>query len=125
MDEAPDIVVDQRPGVHIQGHIGRDQVFTDPTDDGWRGENKRTGLFAVSGPDFRSGEVNQLSILDLAPTMLHLFEKSIPEDMDGEVRTDVFDPDSKPANREVQHTTTDLRKREKQRIQKVARNLDL
>lgn len=125
IDEAPDLVVDQRPGVHIQGHIGRNEVFTDPADDGWRGENKPTGLFAASGPSFRSGEVDQLSILDIAPTMLHLFGMAVPEDMDGSVRQDVFDPMSEPADSVVDYTSTDPRKTEKRRIRKVARGLDL
>lgn len=125
IDEAPDLVVDQRPGVHIQGHIGRNEVFTDPADDGWRGENKPTGLFAASGPSFRSGDADQLSILDLAPTMLHLFGAAVPDDMDGTVRKDVFDPTSEPANSGVEYTVTDPRETEKRRIRKVARGLDL
>jgi predicted AlkP superfamily phosphohydrolase/phosphomutase len=36
VEDAPDIVVDQAPGVHIPGSIGRDGVFTPPDEDGWR-----------------------------------------------------------------------------------------
>lgn len=87
--EIPDIVIDQRPGIHIAGSVGRDEVFTAPDQDGWIGENKRHGLFAACGESFGTGKID-LSILDLAPTLLHLFGQPIPADMDGAVRKEVF-----------------------------------
>jgi predicted AlkP superfamily phosphohydrolase/phosphomutase len=100
-EEAPDIVVDQADGIHIQGGLGREEVFTQPEEDGWRGENKRHALFVASGPDFETGAVEDLSILDLAPTMLHLHGCAIPSDMDGEVATSVFESGSPANEREV------------------------
>jgi predicted AlkP superfamily phosphohydrolase/phosphomutase len=52
IEEAPNVVIDQRPGVHITGVIGRDDVFTNPTEDGWLAENRQSGLFAATDPDF-------------------------------------------------------------------------
>jgi predicted AlkP superfamily phosphohydrolase/phosphomutase len=100
VEEGPDIVVDQAKGVHIPGNVGGDKTFQSPADRGWRAENKRAGLFAAAGPDFRTGSVEDLSILDLAPTLLHLHSLAVPEDMDGEVRTDLFAPESEPARTE-------------------------
>jgi len=104
VDEGPDVMIDQAKGVHIQGGLGRDDVFTDPQNDGWKGENKREGLFVANGPDFTTGTVEDLSILDLAPTFLHLHNSAIPNDFDGTVRTDVYAKHSDPAEREAEYS---------------------
>jgi predicted AlkP superfamily phosphohydrolase/phosphomutase len=124
-DEAPDIVVDQARGIHIQGSIGRDQVFSEPSADGWKGENKREGLFVATGPSFDEGTVDTLSILDLAPTLLHLRGQAIPEDMDGEVRRDVFGPESERATAEPSYRTTSRKENEIRRIRRAARNIEV
>jgi len=123
VDEAPDIVIDQAKGVHIPGSIGRDKVFSEPTEDGWRGENKRHGLFAATGPDFSNGQVEDLSILDLAPTLLHLHDCAIPTDMDGTVRQSIFAKDSRPANRTVEYRSITPQEEEIRRIRQAARKI--
>lgn len=57
--------------------------------------NNRRGLFAATGPQFTTGTVDDISILDLAPTIPHLYWCPIPDDMDGQVRHSVLDPGSK------------------------------
>jgi predicted AlkP superfamily phosphohydrolase/phosphomutase len=124
-DEAPDIVIDQAKGVHIPGSIGRDEIFSVPDADGWRGENKRHGLFAATGPDIGHGRIENLSILDLAPTLLHLHGCAIPGDMDGTVRQSVFADDSHAANRAVEHRSVTPREREIRRIRQAARAISV
>lgn len=122
-DEAPDIVVEQGRGVHIQGSIGREEVFSEPSEDGWKGENKREGLFVATGPSFDEGGVDELSILDLAPTLLHLRGHEIPQDMDGDVRGDVFADDAEPAKREPSYHEETAKESEVRRIRRAARSL--
>ena len=99
-DHAPDVVLDQAAGVHIEGKIGNDEVFGAPSK--WHGENKDTGMFLGYGPDIdETASLPDMHILDLAPTMLHLHGEAVPERMDGEVRRDLFDAGSDPANRDV------------------------
>jgi len=124
-DEAPDIVVEQATGIHIQGSIGRDDVFSEPVADGWKGENKRHGLFVGVGPSFDSGSVDSLSILDLAPTILHLRGRVIPEDMDGDVRRDVLAPGSEPRNREPSYRNISAKEAELRRIRRAVREIPL
>jgi len=121
-DEAPDIVVEQAPGVHIQGGIGREKVFTSTDEDGWEGENKREGLFVATGPSFRQGSISDLSILDLAPTVLHLRGHEIPQDMDGEVRSDIFDSKSRAAKSNPAYRDESTKEREKKRIRQAIRS---
>jgi len=126
LDDAPDLIIDQAAGTHIPGTVGRESVFSAPADDGWRAENKRSGLLVATGPSFGTGSVDGLSILDLAPTLLHLHDCAVPTDMDGAVRSDLFESGSEPASRAVtrRRTETGL-EAERRRIRRIARQSDL
>jgi predicted AlkP superfamily phosphohydrolase/phosphomutase len=88
LNTAPDQVIDQAPGIHISDGVGVDTVFDDPSR--WNAENDRDGLFLVAGEAFSSGNRESISIKDIAPTVLHLMDLSIPRDMEGNV-LDVFE----------------------------------
>lgn len=82
--EAPEIVFDQRPGVHTSGAIGSNPVFTGVGT--WEAENVRTGLFLADGPAVEADSLDEtVSILDVAPTVLQSVGCAIPTDMDGRV----------------------------------------
>ncbi|QKG92046.1 alkaline phosphatase family protein [Halorubrum salinarum] len=125
IEEAPDLIIDQRPGVHITGGIGREEIFTDPSDDGWLAENKRSGLFAATGPDFSTGEIKDLSILDLAPSFLHLHNCEVPKDMDGEVKRSIFDSNSEARNRQIRYRGSEGQEAERKRIREATQTIDL
>ena len=60
------------------------------------------GIFIAYGPDIKSGEkINRMSILDIAPTILHMYGIPIPRDMDGRVLKEIFKEGSSHARREV------------------------
>lgn len=104
LPEAPDLIIDQDKGTHIRGGIGvgKKDVFEEPY--GWKAENKREGIVIASGPDIRKGErLERVSILDLAPTILHIMNIPVPKDMDGRVLTEIFEQGSEPAKREVKY----------------------
>ncbi|MDL0119338.1 alkaline phosphatase family protein [Halobacterium salinarum] len=107
VDRGPDVVLDQAAGVHIEGKIGNDNVFGEPTK--WNGENKDTGMFIGYGPDIdKTAELSDMHILDIAPTLLHLHGEDIPHRMDGEVRHNLFDTGSEPAARAVSRVDTEV-----------------
>jgi len=54
------------------------------------------GIFFISGPGIKNAK-----IIDVAPTILHLFNISIPDNIDGRVLTECFEEDSKLAKREI------------------------
>jgi arylsulfatase A-like enzyme len=52
------------------------------------------GIFIASGEAFAAGtSVANAKIVDLAPTILHILNVPVPEDMDGHVLTDALGPE--------------------------------
>ena len=55
------------------------------------GTHRQDGMLIAKGPWFRKGAtVEGATLLDLAPTILHLMGSAIPQDMDGHVLTGLF-----------------------------------
>lgn len=87
--EGPEVVVDQRPGVHVNDGVGGGTIQTGP--DRWAAENTPHGIFLATGPAFDDrGEIDPISILDIAPTLLVSAGSDVPSDMHGEVLS-IFD----------------------------------
>jgi predicted AlkP superfamily phosphohydrolase/phosphomutase len=60
----------------------------------WGGTHRREGILIARGPNIRVGEEMQTArLIDIAPTLLHLFGVPVPEDMDGKVLADLFRPE--------------------------------
>jgi predicted AlkP superfamily phosphohydrolase/phosphomutase len=58
------------------------------------GTHRPQGIFVARGPAIPSGaRVSELSILDVAPTILYSMGLSVPSDMSGRVPEEIFDPD--------------------------------
>lgn len=88
LDIGPDIVLNQRPGVHVNDGMGGNAIQTDP--DRWAAENTPTGIFVANGPDFTAdGLIDEIDIRDISPTILASYGIDIPTDIDGEV-LDIF-----------------------------------
>lgn len=61
----------------------------------WSGVHKLHGIFCISGPEIKKNqEIKNVKIMDLAPTILHLFNVPIPIDMDGKVLLEIFQDNS-------------------------------
>jgi hypothetical protein len=55
------------------------------------GCHRREGIFVACGPAVRQNKrLEEASILDLAPTILHLLGQPVPDRMDGQVLTNIF-----------------------------------
>ncbi|HAF24058.1 MAG TPA: hypothetical protein DCK93_14325 [Blastocatellia bacterium] len=60
----------------------------------WGGTHRLHGILIARGPVLKNGaEIENARLIDLAPTLLHLLGVPVPEDMDGKVLTDVFQPE--------------------------------
>lgn len=65
---------------------------------GISGTHRMNGIFMAYGAAIQPGiEVEEASLIDLAPTILNLMSAPIPEKMDGRVLQEIFSPDFEPA----------------------------
>jgi predicted AlkP superfamily phosphohydrolase/phosphomutase len=81
LDDAPDLVALDAPQYHNKGGIGKRVLFGESH---WRGNNARNGLYVFSGGTATETR-HDAEIYDIAPTILHLFDVPIPDDMDGQI----------------------------------------
>ena len=60
----------------------------------WGGTHRLYGILVARAQAFKSSaEIENAHLIDLAPTILHLLEVPVPEDMDGRVLVDAFRPE--------------------------------
>jgi predicted AlkP superfamily phosphohydrolase/phosphomutase len=90
MDLAPDLTVSLRDGGFVS-ILPSDTPLKDrrePT-----GTHRPEGVFVATGPGIRRGaRLPRLSILDVAPLVLHSLGLAVPEDLEGRVPTDLYEP---------------------------------
>jgi len=67
-------------------------------DSGWAsGNHKPNGIFLGHGPSFSKGQwVDEPNIIDITPTLLSLLGLPIPDDVDGRVLKETFEPGFRP-----------------------------
>jgi len=98
LEEAPDLVLVMRNFAYItrQGYefgYGGGAVFSPPTTHE-SGSHRLEGVVVASGPGVRNlGEIEAVSIMDLAPTILYLLGERIPRWMDGRLLREWIAPD--------------------------------
>ncbi len=96
---APDIVfVAKNYGCLGRQLIGLSQVIQSSAKTP-NGFHRVEGVFMAVGPQFKKGfKMPMAQMPDVAPTILHLTGQPIPDDMDGKVLTDIFQPQFLEAN---------------------------
>ncbi len=91
-DEAPDLMLLPYDPADIffgLSDFGSNRIW----DETYRysGMHRETGVMIGCGPDVRPGaRFDDGSVIDLAPTFLHLLGQAVPEDMDGAPLTDIL-----------------------------------
>ena len=59
------------------------------------GGHRRNGILVATGPEIRCGaEIAGISLYDIAPTVMHLLDISVPEGLDGRVLTELLREES-------------------------------
>jgi predicted AlkP superfamily phosphohydrolase/phosphomutase len=101
VENAPDIVM-VPDGNYFNGKDTQGDDFIVELS-GEKGFHDMDGILILEGQSVASGEtITSAAIVDLAPTILHIVDVPIPEDMDGKVQKDIFDQNSALYNREIQ-----------------------
>ena len=91
LGSAPDLVVRTVPRCTLKGGPSESLIQPSTQNEHDRsGDHRSEGILIASGPSFRTGTVEDASVLDIAPTLLYLHDSPIPKTIDGDVRTDLF-----------------------------------
>ncbi|TKX56655.1 nucleotide pyrophosphatase [Halorubrum sp. SS7] len=96
VDDAPDLIVRTNPEYTLKnGHS--DELIRPSKQYGQdrSGDHRRDGIFIASGPNFNCGTIENASVVDIAPTLLHLHNCPIPETVDGIVLQDAMTEEHK------------------------------
>jgi predicted AlkP superfamily phosphohydrolase/phosphomutase len=104
--KAPDIVITFRPRGYVPRPsysvdrsvvlqtLSRDILENDEFNLRENGRHQPNGILMVRGKMIKKGHVaKDAHIMDLAPTILHTMGLPVPDDMDGKVLSDIFEPD--------------------------------
>lgn len=96
--KSPDLVVRAEHGYLTANSLTHD-VFRDSTMDA---THRSEGVFLAWGPSVEAGSVPEdANVTDVAPTVLHSVGEAVPNDADGRVLSEVFDPESRAAQRAI------------------------
>ena len=108
VDQAFDLFLKTRPNLFVSHRLKRDPDPFSPRDSTWKAQHNFEGIFLVSGPSVRSGrQLDGVTLVDLAPTIMHLMGLEIPNDMDGRVILEAFDANSSIARRKPRYQRVD------------------
>jgi predicted AlkP superfamily phosphohydrolase/phosphomutase len=133
-DHAPDIVFIPKRLEYFgfgEYEFGSHKIV-DPMKRGISGTHRMNGIFLAYGAAVRPGiEIEGASLVDLAPSILHLMSVPVPEHIDGRVLDELFVPGFEPAPVNGQYRSQDeafslgegLSEEEKQIVSERLRNL--
>lgn len=90
--EGPDIITWPNPKYKIRIGSKQKKYLRRVTE----AQHSLEGIFIFSGSDFIVGSKQEVSIMDIAPTLLHILGLAVPDDMDGRVMEEILidKPDS-------------------------------
>jgi predicted AlkP superfamily phosphohydrolase/phosphomutase len=88
LDDAPDLMLVAADQWEVYGGVTPDVVERQATS--WTSGNHPIGMLLLHGADVTAGELDQRSILDIAPTVLQYLDTPVPTDMHGEPFAEPF-----------------------------------
>lgn len=59
-------------------------------------DHRYKGIFAATGPLFKSDQVEDMSIVDVLPTIIHALDEPLSPGFDGHIRSDILDSNAEP-----------------------------
>jgi len=121
ISEAPDIIfLTNNLEYGATDRIYGNHLVSEPVRKG-RGSHRMNGIFIAHGPDIKNAGdyLGRSRIIDLAPTILHMFNLEIPEDMDGKVLINIFKPGSPIAKRPIKYRKITEEEKIKEKIREI------
>jgi len=102
-DIAPDLMVIMRDMAYLNcTGFAKGKIFYPPSQGG---DHRLSGIFVACGPDIKNNaeKIKNISICDVAPTILHMFNLPVFSDMDGRVLKEVFKENSRPHKKRIKY----------------------
>ncbi len=94
LHSAPHLVHEPAPGFMVDDKLSVRSAFGDVLSSAGTGQHHPDGFYALFGPGrIASGRRLDATIIDIAPTILHLMGEPVPRSMDGRVLNGAFEPD--------------------------------
>jgi predicted AlkP superfamily phosphohydrolase/phosphomutase len=123
VDEAPDVIFTINNWRCVIVENFSDFLYKDaPYSNRHTGSHRVNGIFLAYGPEIKKGRIKGANILDIAPTILHLLNVPIPENIDGRILKEIFKETTEPAKREPRYLkTSHLEKQTISKIKKLKR----
>jgi predicted AlkP superfamily phosphohydrolase/phosphomutase len=103
-DQAPDIIFSINDGeCESDVRFGHTTTIRQGSDDiRQSGTHRSKGVFIARGSNIKQGhKIKGAKIIDITPTLLHLFDIPIPKSMDGRVLKDIFKQESSPGKKKI------------------------
>ncbi len=125
LDEAPDIIFLLKRGYGLSTSLDLSAPMIEKISSPF-GTHHVDGIFLAYGPGIKKGyKIENAKIYDIAPTVLHIFNLPIPNDMDGKVLTEIFEKDSEFAKRKPKYVdpTYYNKKQENEKLKKTIKKL--
>jgi len=98
--DIPDLLIVPSEGYSLSIGISQnpdekseDECWIYSHNDGFNATHDSYGIFVAYGPKIKKGYIKEVSIYDLAPTILFIFGLPVPSDMDGRPLTEIFESD--------------------------------
>jgi predicted AlkP superfamily phosphohydrolase/phosphomutase len=118
-ESAPDVIilpnqtyVYSLPVIHISWDV--------PTENKWTGMHDLYGIFVAVGKGIKENyKIKDAELVDLMPTILHIFGYAVPNDVSGRVLMEIFKEDSELRRRESKYADYSL----KVQVSKVIKKL--
>lgn len=117
--DSPDLVIEPSPDYTISTSL-TSSAIKEPEEDA---DHRKDGIFLAWGPDVRTDvSLDGLSVVDVAPTVLHSFGMPIPERADGRVIDELFRSESLPGRTDA--TTQEYSRHHSETSQKQNGDMD-
>ncbi|KXB07001.1 hypothetical protein AKJ52_01155 [candidate division MSBL1 archaeon SCGC-AAA382C18] len=97
---APDLAVVPKANVYIHSKMVKG-IWGKNIE--WIAAHNLEGVFMAYGPDIGERKVNNANLIDVSPTILHLFDIPIPKSLDGKVLKDIFKKGTDASERSIEY----------------------
>ena len=91
MGDAPDLIAETQTKYTLKGGHSESLIQSSSQKGIERsGDHRQDGVLIAKGPSFRSGQIENCHVTDIAPTILYLHGSPVPASMDGNVIAGLF-----------------------------------